>query len=213
MGTPVKLGNNILLYYGDCRDILPTLITDSVDAVITDPPYGVGIDSWDKEVPYNLITEFLRIAKGSVVWFGSALHIVDDAKAFPVAPDRMMIWSPKFTMYHVAKDGFAYRFHPIWWWRVRKQKAVPWDVFNDATASTRNQYRYSCMKPVDLMVNITLAATEVGNIVLDPFMGSGTTGVACVKTGRQFIGIERDAVGFDIAVKRTEQELLQLRML
>ena len=213
MGPPVKLGDSITLYHDDCRDILPTLITDSVDAVITDPPYGVGIDSWDKEVPYDLITEFLRIAKGSVVWFGSAPHIVDDVKAFPVAPDRMMIWSPKFTLSLVAKDGFAYRFHPIWWWRVRKQKAVPWDVFNNATESKKNWYNYLCKKPIDLMVNITLAATEEGDVVLDPFMGSGTTGVACIKTGRRFIGIERDVVGFDIAIKRIERELLQLRML
>jgi site-specific DNA-methyltransferase (adenine-specific) len=200
------------LYLGDCLDILPQLETGSVDAVVTDPPYGVEAAKWDGRMPHELVTDCLRIAKSTVVWFGSASNAVLDAQSFPVRPDRMMIWAPKFTLLKIAKDGFAYRFHPIWWWRIRKQKTVPWDVFNEKT-ECGNWWKHKCTKPVALMSKIVSAATLLNESILDPFLGSGTTGVACVQTGRRFIGVELDAGYFEIAVKRIEAAMQQGRLL
>lgn len=183
--------------------MMKQLPDDSVDAVITDPPYGVDIATWDNRVPHELLEDFLRLARQTVVWFGSAPNAFDDIKAFSVEPDRMMIWAPKFTLSKIAKDGFAYRFHPLYWWRLRKQKAVPWDLFNDAT-ECGNWWMHKCTKPLALMEKIALAATARDETVLDPFMGSGTTGVACMNLGRKFIGIEIDPTYFEIACKRIE---------
>ena len=196
----------VQLYLSDCLDILPSLQAGSVDAVVTDPPYGVDKADWDNSVPHHLITEFLRIATGTVIWFGSASNLVDDARCFPVPPERTMIWAPRFILSKVARDGFAYRFHPLWFWRVRKQKSEPWDVFSD-NCEGHHWWNHSCTKPLKLMVRLSNAATAKGGVILDPFLGSGTTGVACVQTGRSFIGIEIDPKYFDIAVKRIEQEM------
>lgn len=200
------------LHLGDCLEVMRTMDDKSVDAVVTDPPYGVGVADWDDVAPYELLNEFLRIAKYTVVWFGSAPNVVKDAKQFPVEPDRMMVWSPKFTLSKIAKDGFAYRFHPIWWWRVRKQKAQPWDLFNDNT-ECGNWWKHKCTKPQKLMARIIEAATLPHETVLDPFMGSGTTGVACVKTGRNFVGCEIDPTYHAIARRRIEEAAMQMPLL
>ena len=69
--------------------------------------------------------------------------------------------------------------------------------------------KHTCPKPITVMESVTTRYTELDSVVLDPFMGSGTTGVACVKTGRKFIGIELDRGYFDIAVKRIEKALAE----
>ncbi len=76
-----------------------------------------------------------------------------------------------------------------------------------------NTLDHPAVFPIDLCIDHILSWTNPGNTILDPLMGSGTTCVACVKTGRKFIGIEIDEGYFDIAVKRIERELMQLRML
>ena len=197
--------SEIKLHLGDCLDILRDMPDNSVDAVITDPPYGVNVAEWDNDVPYELLTEFLRVANYAVVWFGSAPRMIADAKSFPVEPDRVMVWAPKFTLSKIAKDGFAYRFHPLYWWRIRKQKSIPWDLFNDNT-ECGNWWKHKCTKPTSLMANIVSAATIEGELILDPFMGSGTTGVACIRTGRKFIGIEIEPKYYEIAEKRINDE-------
>ena len=83
--------SEVKLYLGDCLEILPTLEAGSVDAVITDPPYGVGIADWDNELPPQIILdECLRVSSGVVVWFGSASRLLDMAIYEP-KPDRVPI--------------------------------------------------------------------------------------------------------------------------
>jgi len=196
------------LYLGDCLEILPTLEDNSVDAVITDPPYGVGIALWDEDLPPQyVLDECLRVSRGPVIWFGAAPRLLDFATYNP-KPDRILIWSPKFTLSKIAKDGFAYRYHPIYIWQIEKQNAIPWDVLNDAT-ECGNWWEHKATKPVSLMSKIVNAW---GDTILDPFMGSGTTGVACVHTGRNFIGIEIEPKYYEIAEKRIAEAQLQVRM-
>ena len=73
--------------------------------------------------------------------------------------------------------------------------------------------KHPCEKPIEMMEHIVKASSREGATVIDPFMGSGTTGVACVKTGRKFIGVEKEREYFDIAVKRIRSELAQPRLL
>jgi site-specific DNA-methyltransferase (adenine-specific) len=192
----------IRLILGNCLEVMPLLT--GIGAVVTDPPYGLDVAEWDKTVPHYMIELFLKITPGPVVWFGSASNAIDDAKAFPIQPERMMIWSPRFTLSKVAKDGFAYRFHPLWFWRVRKQSFCPWDVFDDMT-ECGNWWEHKCTKPLSLMVKLVMIVADVGQVILDPFVGSGTTLVACLKTGRRGIGIEIEPKYFQIAVERCKR--------
>ena len=77
----------------------------------------------------------------------------------------------------------------------------------------RDDNDHPCAFPVELARRPIVSSTPIGGIVLDPFMGSGTTGVACIRTGRKFIGIEKEPKYFDIAVKRIKDELNRFPLL
>ena len=191
----------VTLYHGDCLAILPTLEAGSVDAVITDPPYGIGIAEWDMVIPMQALPEFIRISRGLIVWFGGAKKMVEQIQGFWMPPERILIWNPRFTFSKDNNNGIFYRYHPIYCWGLPdKSEYVKWDVFDDVT-ETGNEWYHPACKPASLMRKITQLTSE-GDTILDPFMGSGTTGVACVETGRNFIGIEIDADYFAIAQRR-----------
>jgi len=192
------------LICGDCREVLPGLEAGSVDAVVTDPPYGIDIAEWDAAVPYELLHVFLRIATGPVVWFGAASTITTQSSEFEPRPSRVLIWSPKFTLSHTKQDGIFYRWHPVYCWRLPKKHEGPkWDIL-DTSTECGNWWKHSCTKPVKLMQQLVSIA-PLGATVLDPFMGSGTTLVAAELLGRKGIGIELDPGYFDIACRRVEK--------
>lgn len=200
---------NVDLRLGDCLEILPTLADASVDAVVTDPPYGVDIAEWDDAMPtQDVLDDCLRISRGPVVWFGSSSLILNFARYKP-QPDRLLIWSPKFTLLKVSKDGFAYRYHPIAVWNIHKQDVLPWDVIDDMT-ECGNWWEHPATKPLTLLSKLVSAFSS--EVVLDPFMGSGTTGVACMKLNRNFIGIEKEPKYFEIAQRRISDAQAQLTL-
>jgi hypothetical protein len=176
--------------------------------VITDPPDGVGIADWDLEIPsQKILDECLRISSNIVLWFVSAARLLDLSSYNP-RPDRILIWSPRFTLLKIAKDGFAYRYHPIALWRPTKQDVMPWDVLDDMTEGNQ-WWNHPATKPVSLLRKFCQAW---GNTIFDPFMGSGTTGVAAVQLGRNFIGCEIDPGYFAIAERRIKEAQMQLRL-
>jgi len=193
------------LHNGDCLPYLKAMPSASVDCVITDQPYGVGIADWDGDMPpQDFLDECLRVARGGIVWFGAAPMILEFSR-YTQRPERMLIWSPKFTLSKVAKDGFAYRYHPIALWRVEKQNVIAWDVLDDMTEGG-NWWKHPATKPVSLMRKLVSAFSQES--VLDPFMGSGTTGVAAVELGRRFIGCELSPEYYSIAEKRIKSAVL-----
>lgn len=197
---------SVELMMGDSVELMEHMHDDSVDAIITDPPYGVGIADWDDEMPsQHFLDECLRVSSGLVLWFGSASLILNFADYDP-RPDRLLIWSPKFTLSKVAKNGYAYRYHPIALWRYGKQSTVPWDVLDDMT-ECGNWWEHPATKPKSLMRK--LVAASGARKVLDPFMGSGTTGVACVELGVDFVGYEIDPGHFETSEIRIRKAELQ----
>jgi site-specific DNA-methyltransferase (adenine-specific) len=188
---------NATLYLGDCMDILPML--EKVDAVITDPPYGLGkrmqggtwgaktefkeMVVWDNAPPEvkNLI-ELTNMANISVFWGGNYYGLPpsrcwlvwDKQNAVPTMADCEIAWT--------SLDANTKRFsHPV----------------------GRILNGHPSEKPLQLM-RWTIETVKAFGTILDPFMGSGTTGVAAVQMGRKFIGIERETKYFDIACKRIE---------
>ena len=198
---PVIIGN-ATLYCADCRDVFPLL--PKVDAVITDPPYGLGERM--KGGTWGAKPEF----KEMVVW---------DASAPDVAFLEQLVALSPITVFW---GGNYYGLHPTRCWLVwDKQNAVPTmaDCEIAWTSLDANTKRLSLPvgrvlnghpseKPLRLM-EWTIQTVKAHGLILDPFMGSGTTGVAALSSGCSFIGIERDQKYFDIACQRIENALRQ----
>lgn len=194
--------DGIQLYLGDCLEVLPHL--PKVDAVVTDPPYGVHIAEWDADVPpQRCLVECLRVASGACAWFGAASRVLDFANYDPV-PDRMLVWHPSFALGRCQSKGFVFSWHPIALWRPQQCGGFALDVLRHATDG-RNWWNHPGTKPVSLMEELCDMLSS--DSCLDPFAGSGTTGVACVRLGRKFIGIELEPKYFEIAKKRISDEL------
>lgn len=198
---------SIQIFHGDCRDVLPTL-TD-VGAVITDPPYGVHIAAWDGAVPYDLVTTFHAMTAGPILWFGASPMLRTDLLAFPVPPQRILVWAPTFSLSKTMANGLAYRWHPLYAWQLPKSHSGPtWDVLTTPTDG-RNFWNHPATKPLRLMRSL-VGISPVGATVLDPFMGSGTTLRAAMDLGRKAIGVEISEAYCEIAAKRLQQAVLPL---
>jgi site-specific DNA-methyltransferase (adenine-specific) len=199
------------LYLGDCRDILPTL--GRVDAVVTDPPYGIGRDGkpsstsshgghkgykslgWDNGRPAAEIFEAMLIAAPSIVIWGGNYF----ADLLPPS-SKWLSWD-KGQRIDQADAELAWTNH---------DGALRVMTLNRAEIA-RDGAQHPTQKPVRLM-EWTLEQIKASGTVLDPFMGSGTTGIACVRRNCSFIGIEREPEYFDIACRRIEEAYKQPRL-
>lgn len=198
---------------GDCLELMRELPAGSVDAVVTDPPYGIadvwkggsghgwGVASlatpkrneWDSEAPCNEVFERIQqIAKTVVIWGGNY---------FPLPISRgWLVWNK-------PERGFTLSEAEMAWTNV----SMPVRVFDYRRSDPDRQH--PTQKPLALMKwCLDVAKIPQGATVLDPFMGSGTTGVACVQTGRNFIGFEKDPGYYEIACKRIREAQAQGRL-
>lgn len=202
---------------GDCLDVLRSMPDASVDAVVTDPPYNEvnrktgglraidkgGADSLPVDVP-TLAVEFARVCRGSVyVWCGTE-QVSAWRSAFVQArmTTRQCVWEKTNPSPMNAQSMWLSSLELCVF--ARKPKAV-FNRFYESPIWRGPSERvdgHPTPKPTWLMHNIVDASTEFGATVLDPFCGSGTTGVACVQTGRKFIGIELDPGYCELARRR-----------
>ena len=198
----VQIGN-ATLYLGDCMEVLPTL--DKVDAVITDPPYGLAeklqggtwgkafegeYKDWDAVAPFELVQAALRLTDKAIVWGGNYFQ-------FP--PSRCWLtWIKRDAVRTMAGCELA------WTNFDANAKFFDWTI----AATNAERIKHPTQKPLSLM---KWCIEQAGNpeTILDPFMGSGTTGVAAIQLGRKFIGIEREPKYFDIACQRIEKAVAQ----
>lgn len=212
MTTPVTIGR-ATLYLGDCRDILPTL--GKVDAVVTDPPYGLGvaINTANETIIGDETVDIRDEAMASVEW-GAAIVFGSWKCPRPADPLALLIWDKgkfvgmgdlafawKLTHEEIYLLGDKARFVGHRGESVLKFPAL-FPNLPAANAARGEQLVHPTQKPIPLMRR--LLESLVAQTILDPFMGSGTTGVAAVQMGRDFIGIEREPKYFDIACKRIE---------
>lgn len=199
-----------VLYHGDCLEVLPTLAPGSVDAVVTDPPYGIGYES--SRYPGAVFTEViagdgkpfdpsivLSVAHLAIIWGGNNF-------AHLLPPGGWLCWDKRTTV--EADRILGSPFELAWFSRRTTFEMLRClhggAVNNDGTG----RRQHPTQKPVALM-QWCLGFCPPGCTVLDPFAGSGTTGVACIRTGRRFIGVELSREYCDIAVRRMEAELAQ----
>ena len=238
------------LFNDDCLKILPAIPSQSIDAVICDPPYGTTACKWDSVIPFAPMWEQLkRIIKpnGAIVLFGSepfssALRMSNiknyrydwywkkQATLFQHAKNRPMQatenisvfsecgWGHKSQMgnnrlvYYPqgVKDDKVKKFHGVQGQYIGERPNQVGREYLSQTGFPNNILEFSrdkggihpTQKPVALMEYLIKTYTNEGETVLDFTMGSGTTGVACVNTNRNFIGIEKDPQYFNIAKER-----------
>ena len=210
------------IYCADCLDLMKEMEDNSVDLVLTDPPYGIGecgaknhsrvgqacdpkkymIKDWDFEKPSSeYFKEIQRISKNQIIFGGnyfadmlpaSSCWIVWDKNTSGDFADAELCWTSFKT---------AVRIYIHTWCGMRQE-----DMKHKETREHPTQ------KPEKLIRKIIEDYSEEGQTIFDPFLGSGTTAVACINTGRNFIGIEKDADYFEIAQRRIKNAQEQERI-
>ena len=194
-----ELAEGIVLIQGDCLEVLPTL--GKFGALVTDPPYGIADkwkggfnakhgwgkakteatlrNKWDAEpLDQQAISIILESADEAIIWGGNY---------FPLPPSRCwLVWNKPERNFTLAEAELA------WTNRDNVVRVI------DAPRSDTGR-EHPTQKPVEVM---RWSVEKTKGSVVDPFMGSGTTGVACAKLGRKFTGIEIDPGYFDIACRR-----------
>lgn len=223
----IEVIGNATLYLGDCREILPTL--PKVDAVITDPPYklsqeyGAGADADNLMAVsgiWPVAASLLAAAKP-----GALCVMYYDTRILPLALEAMRSagWRYLRNLTFYRRWGSASIVHgwmstsdfilvfaspgakPAYFGETRHDVFIREKAEVDSTG-------HPAQKPIGDLCHIVRRTTDEGRIVLDPYMGSGSTGVACETEGRRFIGIEKEPAYFDIACRRIEDAQRQGRM-
>ena len=193
---------------GDCRlilgnslEVLPTL--GPVDAVCTDPPYGIGMDgggigksvyekkNWDA-TPAD-VSIILSLGVPSIVWGGNYFHVPPS--------DRWLVWDKK-------NDPTTFADCELAWTNIPGAVRVFRWLWSGPYQQKRENRFHPTQKPIALM-EWCLGFLPNSETILDPFMGSGTTLVACAKLGRKGIGVDLDPDYFDIACRRVEEAYRQ----
>ncbi len=221
------------IYCGDCLDLMREIPDKSVDLVLTDPPYGIEYQSnWCKDGP-----RFEKIVNDDapcIEWLSDAFRVT--------APDGSLVCFSRWDVEWVFKEAIeacGYRVKSqIVWDRVvhgmgdlKGQFAPRHDVAWFATVSEEFEFKgqrppsvltfqrpppeamvHPTQKPIALFERLILSLTSPGDTVLDPFLGSGTTAIACLRTGRHYIGIEKHEPYFLKAQERIDKERAQVRL-
>lgn len=212
---------NATLYLGDCLEVLPTL--PKVDAVITDPPYGIGESSkkvesrqrggklgtllgyrgkamadqkdygdfdWDQSPPPQELIDSLRLASDWQAFFGG--------NYFGLPPTRCwLVWDKLNGDNDFADCELAWTNFP------KAVRRLQWR-WNGMLRQGNEERFHPTQKPLQVMCWV-IDLCPRADTILDPFMGSGTTGVAAIQRGKSFIGIEREPKYFEIACRRIEE--------
>ncbi len=211
----------VQLWLGDCLDVMREMEAGSVDAVVTDPPYGIKYVKGKGGRGYpgrrgNPAKRNIEAIAGDDQPFDSSPWL-----SFP----NVLLWGADHYAQRLPHGRF------LAWDKLDGKTS--WDSFSDVEFAWHNKrgasriiryvWKGMCQgngedkgtprnhptqKPVVVMRwSIQQAGVPVGGLVLDPYMGSGTTGVACIRTGRRFLGIEIEEKYFNIARERIEREL------
>lgn len=201
-----SLADGVRLILGDCRDVLPTL--GPLDAVVTDPPYGIDIASrgtigtskrgevkdygasdWDaSSADDGVIKALIERSRWQIIFGGNFFHLPPSS--------CWLVWDKQNT------GDFADC--ELAWTNLQKAVRRIYWRWNGMIRKGNDVREHPTQKPVGVMAWCLDHLPPEARVVLDPFMGSGTTGVACVSRGLKFIGIEREPKYFDIACKRIE---------
>lgn len=232
MISPYFEDDDSVIYHGACEDVLPHLEKESVAVVLTDPPYGIEYisnhRSWitahiavpiagDDALPVEILEDIVPLMRdtAAIYWFCTEDGITpfnQVALALGLTKRRTLVWDKKNWASGDLEGDWASQCEFIPWaakGRHLLRGGRPSNLLSYAreVAATRVVYHPS-QKPLDLLEKIIQTSSDPGDVVLDPFMGSGSTLRAAKDLGRKAIGIEKDEHYCEIAVKRLAQGVL-----
>ena len=210
------------IYCADCLDLMKEMDDNSVDFVLTDPPYGIGEcgaknhsrgslcestkyapKDWDFEKPSSeYFKEIQRISKNQIIFGGNYF-----ADVLP-ASSCWLVWDKDNSDNDFADCELCWTSFKT---AVRIYKHR-WNGMLQEDMKHKEKREHPTQKPEKLIRKIIEDYSEEGQTIFDPFLGSGTTAVACINTGRNFIGIEKDADYFKIAQRRIKDAQEQGRI-
>ena len=199
------------LINGDCLEIMKDIPSKSIDLIVTDPPYGINRDkgsygygiakgrkykgNWDKEIPKKeVFDEMLRISKNIIIFGGNYFaHYLPPSK-------HWIVWDKKGDI------NFKNPFADCELIYTSFNKVVKKIVFKQQgfITDSKDKRVHPTQKPTELLDIIINNYSEENDVILDCFMGSGTTGISALRNNRRFLGIELDENYFEIAKKRIE---------
>lgn len=226
MPAKVTIGN-AELWHADCREVLPML--PKCGLILTDPPYGIGEHGgkrrfgpasamrgfathkqyenldWDNEPPpEDVFRQVIAAGTRCIIW--GANHFIS---RLPVA----VLDSPSWLVWHKkGSDKSSFADCELAWTNLGcAARYFRHDWVGFGAINSGEQRLHPAQKPVRVM-EWCLSFVPDAKVVCDPFMGSGTTGVACAKGGRHFVGVERERKYFEMACERIEREQRQARL-
>ena len=217
---------NVKLYNDDCLNVLKDIEDNSIDLVVTDPPYEVitgGRNGGVKGKPSGILTENKQLMKSipkADLWLSECFRVMKDGTHIYIMTNTLNL-----TNYLNIINSVGFKLHNLLVWNKNNTTPNRWYMknceyvifarkgfaksINNPSSQTVHNFdniignkKHPTEKPVDLMKLYVENSSQVGDTVLDPFMGSGSTGVACKELGRNFIGVELDKQYFDIAESR-----------
>ena len=210
------------IYHGDCREILPSIPDKSIDLVLTDPPYGIKRDkgfegfegfggfgppiarrryeqdNWDAErINATTIKDVLRVSKQAIIFGGNYYaDILPQGK-------HWLAWDKLNTMPTFGDCELA-------WTNIPRNSVKKYTVEYNGLIGKEHDRKHPTQKPVKLFARIL--ADYSSNLILDPFLGSGTTAYCAKKLNRYCIGIEIEEKYCEIAAKRCCQSVMELNV-
>ena len=217
---------NVKLYNDDCLNVLKGVEDNSIDLVVTDPPYEVitgGRNGGVKGKPSGILTENKQLMKSipkADLWLSECFRVMKGGTHIYIMTNTLNL-----TNYLNLIEKVGFKLHNLLVWQKNNTTPNRWYMknceyvifarkgfaksINNPSSQTVHNFdniignkQHPTEKPVDLMKLYVGNSSQVGDTVLDPFMGSGSTGVACKELNRNFIGVELDKQYFDIATKR-----------
>jgi site-specific DNA-methyltransferase (adenine-specific) len=218
------------IYCGDCLDLMHEIPDRAVDLVLTDPPYGVGITNrrtvggsgkafgrprswvaakdygvsdWDSvRIDERALAEIRRVSQNQIIFGGN--YYADLLGPSPC----WLVWDKDNGKNNFADCELAWTSFKT---AVRKFK-WRWNGMLQEDMRHKEERFHPTQKPVPLFMQILEKYSKPGDLVLDPFLGSGTTAIACLRTGRHYIGIEKHEPYFLKAQERIDKERAQVRL-
>lgn len=218
------------IYCGDCLDFMREMPDKCIDLVLTDPPYGIGItdnrtvgggnkvfgkpgtwvsakdygvSEWDSvRIDECVLAEMCRVSKNQIIFGGNYYaDLLDPSPCW-------LVWdkdnSGNFADCELAWTSFKTAVRKFKW---------RWNGMLQEDMCHKEERIHPTQKPVPLFMQILEKYSKPGDLVLDPFLGSGTTAIACLRTGRHYIGIEKHEPYFLKAQERIDKERQQVRLI
>lgn len=214
---------SIKLYHGDCTAILKEIRADN-PIIVTDPPFNIGYhynsyeDNMQKDAYYGMLISMMNYAPCVFIHYPEALYELSARGG--VAPKKVVSWVYNSNTARQHRDiafyGVAPNFNQVRQpyknpndKRIKQRiadgkigaKLYDWWNINQVKNVSKDKTAHPCQMPLEVMKN-TVGILPANATIIDPFMGSGTTGLACKELGRNFIGIELDEMYYNIAKER-----------